>query len=249
MARKPKRVNSTGRVVPITNRPLYKLRQVVNALNGKIRQEQILGPDDARAEEIRQQETPPLLREIVQSWKSSGPDLFKFSIHNRTLWTEIEKQWKKTPTKLVGAPGGGAAIFWNAISSRDPQEEAFRWFIELLVNPECERLAGPCARCGSYYIRGSIRNKSYCSRSCGTRATAKAATAKRRATEKTEKLLRASKLIQKWSSARAEMDWKQWVSRRRDITPKFLTRAVNSGELVPPKLPKSEILNITRKGE
>jgi hypothetical protein len=235
MTRHTKRVNWTGRVVPVTNRPLYELQQVVNALNGKLRWEEVIGSDDLYAEEKRQREAPPLLREIVRRWQLSGPNLDKFSIDNRALWAEVDEHWKKTPVQLVGAPTGGAAIWWNSFPMRNPREEALRWFIWLLVNPECARLAGPCARCKSYYIRGSARNKVYCSRSCGTRATALAATRKRRDEEHADKLLRAAEAAREWTTARTKKEWKAWVSGRYpDITAKFLTRTVNKDQLNPP---------------
>ncbi len=41
--------------------------------------------------------------------------------------------------------------------------------------------------------------------------------------------------MQKWATTRPKDDWKGFVSKREaDITPKFLTRAVNKGELKAP---------------
>jgi hypothetical protein len=237
MPRKPTTANWTGRIVPVTNRPRYELQKFVNALNGHLRQEEALGLEQYRADETRRREAPIHLRTIVSRWQTSGPDLFRFSLDNRELWAEIFQYWKTMPTLLVGAPGGGAAIGWNSIPDFDPRREALRWFIEFVFNPDCGKLAGPCARCGNFYIRRSARNKCYCSRSCGTKATAEIATAKRRNEERAGKLRTAAQLCQRWETTRTTLDWKQWVSSsapKGEITPKFLTRAVNKGELTKP---------------
>jgi hypothetical protein len=53
------------------------------------------------------------------------------------------------------------------------------------------------------------------------------------------KLRVAAELAEMWSTARTRDEWKQWVSVRpaaveAEITPKFLTRAVNYYGLVAP---------------
>ena len=58
---------------------------------------------------------------------------------------------------------------------------------------------------------------------------------KRRMEEKQEKLARVRELCKVWKPAASkETDWKQWVAKRARLTPKWLTRAVNRGELLPP---------------
>jgi len=217
------------------------LERIVNALNGKFEWQQVPGPDAARTQERKFKETPLLLRKLVKAWQLSGPDVTKFSFNHREMWADVARQFQTgmelNPLLLVGAPGGGAAFFMNSRPQPDPYKEALRLFIELLLNPECGRLAGPCGRCGNYYVRRSAKNKLYCSRSCGTRATALAATKKKREEEHGDKLRRAAEAAQEWTTARTRLDWKQWVSRsckEPPITPKFLTRAVNKGELQSP---------------
>lgn len=226
-------------MVPVTNQPLYSLKQSVNALNGKLPWEEEHGPDDALVQKRRFKETPPMLRKLVQAWQASGPDLFRFSLDQRQMWKDVDRYWvagrRLNPLLLLGAPGGGAGIGQNHRPERDPYKEALRLFIALLFNPQCDKLAGPCPRCGNYYIRRSARNKVYCSRSCGTRATALAATRKRREEEHADNLLRAAVAAREWTRARTKKEWKPWVSCRvPGITAKFLTRAVNKGELEPP---------------
>jgi hypothetical protein len=103
------------------------------------------------------------------------------------------------------------------------------------LNPEWDKLAGPCARCKRYYLKKRASQKVYCSRGCGNATTAVVRTRERLAWEHEEKLRRAQAVMRKWTTARTGDDWKVFVSERQpDITPKFLTRAVNKGELKPP---------------
>ena len=217
-----------------------ELRLIVDALNGK----QLYFPgkrEEFGDYERMLRETPPLLRNIVESWQSCKEPVFRleefFEKHPETR-TDVQRYWETLPTMLVGAElGGGAAIALCPLPGRTPYEEALRFFVWLITNPVCDKLAGPCARCGNYYIRGSAANKLYCSRSCGTRATALAATRKRRDEDRADKLRRAAEEIRKWElkpPTKKEGYWKAVVSKRGDISVKFLTRAVNNGELKPP---------------
>src|SRR5260370_6428728 len=107
-----------------------------------------------------------------------------------------------------------------------PDWVALALFYGLILNPEWGRLGGPCARCHKYYIMKTIRQQKYCSRMCGSWATAKASTRKRLDMEHAHKLARAQAAAQLWLTARTERDWKQWVSRKEaSITSKWLTRA------------------------
>ncbi len=116
-----------------------------------------------------------------------------------------------------------------------PEPFAQMLFALWTLNPEQDKLAGPCARCGRYYLKKRSSQKVYCSRRCGNVATAVARTRKRLADEHADKLRRAAKAAQKWITARTQDDWKVFVSKREPgITPKFLTRAVNKGELKAP---------------
>ncbi len=108
-------------------------------------------------------------------------------------------------------------------------------FGTLVTNPICEKLGGPCARCGNYYIKKRASQKVYCSRRCGNAATAVARTAERDAAERKEKLLRAKAAIREWRSAKPQQDWKPWIAQKTGIDLRFLTRAVKKGDLVPPK--------------
>jgi hypothetical protein len=62
---------------------------------------------------------------------------------------------------------------------------------------------------------------------------------RKRANEHADKLRRARVAAEHWAKqhrkGRTKMDWKEWVSAAEpEITPNFLTRAVNQGELDSP---------------
>jgi hypothetical protein len=212
-----------------------ELQLVVDALNGEQIFREWEGEDFGDYDEILR-ETPPILQRLVQAWQSSGPDLARFHRDNPVTWSAVVQYLERKPPLLWYSPGsGGASLISSPFPSNTPSKEAVRLFIMLILNPEWERLAGPCARCGNYYIRRTARNKAYCSRSCGTRATALAATKRKREEERAEKLCRVVQLCQRWLTARTKQDWEPWIcEQQRDITKTFLTRAINKGDLKPP---------------
>jgi hypothetical protein len=228
-----------GRWLGIGMRWRDELKLVVWALNGGAIFREVEGEEFGDYEEI-ERETPRILRELVQRWQVSGPDLKKFHRDNPTTWAAVERYREQNPPKVWYSGGsGGASLIESPNPGNTPSQEAVRFFLMLILNPEWERLAGPCARCGKYYIRGTALNKLYCSRSCGTRATALAATKRKREVERAEKLHTVAKLCQQWSTTRTKKDWKSWICEREYVTKTFLTRAVNKGELeVPTKARK-----------
>ena len=210
------------------------MQLILNALNGK--QLFYPGPREAFGDYgglLR--ETPAELRKIVNAWLACGPDFERFRQQHSKIWEDVNRYWQKTPTALVAAEvGGGAAIALCAEPGRDPYEEALRFFVWLITNRDCGKLAGPCARCGAYYIKKRALQKVYCSRKCGNAATATVRTRERQQEQHEDKLRQAAKAAREWSETKTKLDWKQWVARRckkSSITPKFLTRAVNKGEL------------------
>lgn len=109
-------------------------------------------------------------------------------------------------------------------------------FVHMLVtNPLMEKIAGPCARCEKYYVKKRASQKVYCSRTCGNAATAAIRTREVFVEKREDKLRRAISAARKWVRAKTDLDWKSWVEQQEpDITARFLTRAVNQGELKEP---------------
>jgi hypothetical protein len=199
--------------------PWYaEIEAVVDALNGK-------------------GETPPILRKIVHAWWKSGPNPQKFCLANPKVRADADSFWSQRGVNLYWGDSGTASCWHTLLDERGstPNEEAIRFFLLLITNPYANRLAGPCDRCGTYYIKKRASQKVYCSRRCGNATTATVRTREQRVQNHVDKLRRSRTAIQKWTRTRTKCDWKQWVSRREpDITPKFLTRAVNRGELKVP---------------
>lgn len=184
-----------------------------------------------------QRETPSRLRHFVEIWKRSGRNLKRMWRDYYTECLYINEYYKAQPIQLAWTDSNWAGITHTFLdhqgNTRD--EEAARFFLTLIWNSQNEKLGGPCARCDKYFIRRTAGNTKYCSRSCGLRATAIAATLRKRAEEHADKLRRARKAAESWRKARTKLDWKQSVSKQEpDITPNFLTRAVKKGELKAP---------------
>lgn len=217
-----------------------ELQFVVDALNGK----RLFYPgprEDFNDYDRMLREMPPILKRIVDAWlpcQKMSYGLSRFFEANPKIDSRVARYWKDNPTVLTGAGvGGGAAIAFQSSPGCTPDEEALRFFLLLVTNPLCDKLTGPCVRCKKYFVRDSAKNTRYCSRSCATRSTALTATKKRRQEEHADKLLRASEAARQWTAARTRLNWKQWVATKctaSEITVKFLTRAVNKGELEEP---------------
>jgi hypothetical protein len=181
------------------------------------------------------------LREIVRQWQDSGPNLWKLYGSNPVLWAETVSAFRPSliPTKSghanmrlldnTGAPG-----VMESLGTPGIRLYAVVWFNALTLNPLWGKLAGPCARCGNYYIKKRELQKVYCSRRCGNAATAVARTRERIKSERKDKLLRAKTAIREWRSAKTQEDWKHWVAEHANVDPRFLTRAITKGDLVSP---------------
>lgn len=92
------------------------------------------------------------------------------------------------------------------------------------LNPEWHKLAGPCARCGRYYLKKRASQKVYCSRRCGNAATAIERTREKLKQEREDKIDRAKAAMKEWKRAKTQQGWKPWVSQRTGIDLRFITR-------------------------
>lgn len=190
--------------------------------------------------EVRRSE----MRRLVQAWENSGRDVRKLLKTNGELGPYL--YGKQGPTwRAVAIPSGSGLEI--SIMPEGPNDkpltarelvidEARLVFLRLLTHPAREKLSSnPCARCDRYYQKRTARNKVYCSRKCSKDGTAAFATKKRLEEEHAAKISRAKAAIQGWITAHTKLDWKEFVARKQpDITPKFLTRAVNKGEITAP---------------
>ena len=195
------------------------------------------------------------LRAWVEAWRVSGPNLKKLygslpepqstalTFAMRTIWSPADGAKAEllfVPDYPVLETLLGEKRVWlkKADNKITPEVEAMILFHLLTVAPGCEKIAGPCPRCDRYYIKKRASQKVYCSRRCGNAATAVVRTRERIAGERSGKLARASAAVRKWESVSTRQDWKRWVAQKTGIDPRFLTRAVNKGDLVPPQKEK-----------
>jgi hypothetical protein len=213
------------------------------------------GDLDFIVETLNQKPQPALYAEalirLMEKLKECGGNLTRMMAADPELARVVTEV---CGTRWMLSETGGAQLVlqpsWEHILTRTdaraggpgmrPERYAALLFHVWTLNPEWDKLAGPCARCGRYYLKKRASQKVYCSRRCGNATTAVARTRERLAREHADKLRRSQAAMQKWTTTRTKDDWKVFVSKREpDITPKFLTRAVNKGELKPPTKGKS----------
>jgi hypothetical protein len=208
---------STGKLKPVLIGQPEDLKSICLLLNGK-------EPLELRSE----------LRRLVEAWQKSGPNLAKMFEADEVLATRA----KHGRTLLAATNTGKGHLLWlpnppdfDLLSWKD---HALTHFVDLIVNPQWHKLGGPCERCDNYYVKKTSRQKTYCSRRCGSVLTALATTRKRRAEERAHKVRRAQAAADQWPTAPTRRPWKEWVWVRTKITIKWLTRAVNKGDLKVP---------------
>jgi hypothetical protein len=166
----------------------------------------------------------------------SGPNLTKLLDAEPKLNREAQKfQPHFIPTK-----GRTARLAYltppEYLPRVKPIDVALGLFLPFLLNPYNERLAGPCKRCGSYFVNETERKKNvYCSVKCGHRFTSLLANKERRNREHKKQLRCAERWIVKWQTVKTRVPWKEWVSNRAMIKKHWLTRAVKYGELSEPR--------------
>jgi len=188
------------------------------------------------------------LRELVGSWIDSGPDLLvMFRKH-----PSLEGQLQGGSTLLLPMRGGKAYLEWQpfpaTLSDLPPEEQALRYFALLITNPLWHRLGGPCARCGDYYLKNTVRQKTYCSRRCGSIRSAAEAVERRRENEYQQKIQRAQAAIEEWRDRKRREEWDSWVARHAKLTRHWITRAANKGKITPPSAdPRARIASAQRK--
>ncbi len=176
------------------------------------------------------------LRGLVEAWKESGPNLNKLLRDDPAL----EARVREGGMRLVATDTGKGHLIWlpiaEGVSASSCEDHALAYFKNLVVNPEWEKLGGPCPRCEQYYVKKTSRQKTYCSRRCGANMTATASTRRRRQAKRVQKLLRAQEFANEWATVHTQKSWKEWISAqtKMEITVKWLTRAVNKGDLTSP---------------
>ena len=191
------------------------------------------------------------LRRLVAAWDDTGRDARKTLQALPELAPYLrDKSGRPSWSLAFGVVGSGLQFIPEPDVHDEPTRtapethEARLSFVRLLFNELRDSLAGPCKwkHCGKYFLLKGNRRKAYCSRPCCQYAAASTCTKRRLQREHADKLQRAAAAAQKWAKewqqGRTRWDWKHWKQRveeiEPDITPKFLTRAENKGELKAP---------------
>jgi hypothetical protein len=172
------------------------------------------------------QVTPELVR-LVRLWEGSGRNLQKMMHANSELWRDVQDVWRAEwfPTKSGGAK---LALFPDLPISKmkqdgpTPEGQALLLFHALTLGHWEKLCESPCARCGNYYIKKRKSQKVYCSRRCGSLASAEKSTRERLNQEHTQNIDRARKAIREWKPSNG--DWKEFVSGKTGLTVKWVSR-------------------------
>jgi hypothetical protein len=177
------------------------------------------------------------LRTLLDSWMESGNDYGKWKDRHPKLFSQLENTVNSTYYSLQEL--NGEPITARSYVLVDEPERSFctydlHWlFLNLLRNPLRNDIA-KCDRCGKWFLNCSgHRNKRFCRRRCAVLDAVTRSVKQRRKRERLAKLKRAQVTIRDWTHGRGA-DWKQWVSARTGLSEKFLTRALNRGELESP---------------
>jgi hypothetical protein len=183
----------------------------------------------------------PALRNYLDTWLECGRSFVSWRQRHPDLHREVcgSCQWFRYHLDFPqhrGQEPPDEACFKPVLIGEPPDlpRVLAGWeFANVLVSP-LHRDVGSCDRCKRYFLNVSgHRNKLYCGRRCAALESATRATRRRLDRERQEKLKRARAAVRDWTHGKGA-DWKQWVSRRTGLSAKFLTRALNRGELKPP---------------
>ena len=199
-------------------------------------------------------ETGDCLRGLVERWRELRFDTIELLRQDRALNLALQGVCK---VNLMATQGGALIEIvevkvqpQEALASfvdetkkwlgRDPKKivdyRASLRFVSLLLNPYRMAISAPCARCGKYWIKQRTRtsNNKFCKECRGPGNVMEVYKADRE-----RKLNRVRAYIAKLDQSRkgrlTERSWKELVKEATGVSLSFLTRAVNSGELRPPK--------------
>jgi hypothetical protein len=157
------------------------------------------------------------LKNLVERWKASGPNLQKMVNPDEELWKDLQEAW--LPEWL---PSPGARAFYTLLPGTlghdddTPRRRARSLFAALVVNPHCDLLGGPCDRCHRYFLKSRRSQKRFCGQRCASLDSAKQSTAAK-ATAEREALLE--------SAARF---WPRWTERKHPIRSFWTADRVNA---------------------
>jgi hypothetical protein len=180
------------------------------------------------------------LKKYVDSWLAVRPNSHLWQLNNPKLSRAVERTLHRMRPALHLTTNQGAVLHWPAYVGIGAKNDAVRLFVELFTSRLLGQV-GKCKRegCDRYYFSGSAGRKTeYCpGGKCARHQTAKEANQRRRRVERDEILKRITQTIGEWGQHGRRLDWKPWTAQHARVTAKFITQAVNKGELLPPRRP------------
>ena len=165
-------------------------------------------------------------------------DLKRWRESHKGEWEYIERLMRTYYAIPVLTDRNGLMLHFECADSSLPLGPHVWAFLELLMNPERERL-GQCDRCRKFYAStGRYRRKKFCSRRCARNETASRYIARKRRELRDGRLALAKRLLSGYT--RRCGPWKPWLVLKTKVTKNpltltFLSRAVGKGDLASPK--------------
>jgi hypothetical protein len=220
-----------------------ELESIVMALNG----------ENPR---LTEEDRAALVR-YVEAWNKAGRNPWKmkllrngvrrFSLRKlEEVWTwklarigrtpETEKVAARLAARGIKVRDDTGGAYWFISPTGENSRDAAAMFVGmLLTNPLRGKLSdGPCQRerCKRWFIKRRPTQKQCSARCLGiVRSMARTKTERKNAHQ--ELLGRARKASQAWRR-NSGVDWKEFISRKTGLNVKWLSRAVNKGELHSP---------------
>jgi hypothetical protein len=191
------------------------------------------------------------LRDLVERLRGSNWNLGACFREHPDIKLKVEKLLRRQPLALLAAstgpsilmnpfaPSGIVGLPHSKRGKDDPlvhaREEAIALFIRLVQHPDSPRM-GKCLRCGRYFFGRPDQKCCPRPRRCGSYLAA--IRARKASWHETRKglIARAQDAIRRWELDGVRTPWKPWVARRVRKTEKWVTRAINRGDLMPPEV-------------
>lgn len=169
----------------------------------------------------------------------------RFSADGKRFWRQHGTRFSRQNLerafdwRIAASPAGGCWYKRYNVTSYGPPDPAVLLAASLLGNTLSAKLSdAPCQRCNKWFVKRRAVQKC-CSKHCATAFNNTVGVKSRRAVDHEKQLDRARAALKTWKRTERRTDWKQFVSKQTDLTPRFMTRAVNKGELRAPRISKN----------
>ncbi|HEY1895844.1 MAG TPA: hypothetical protein VGG62_06215 [Terracidiphilus sp.] len=179
------------------------------------------------------------LRRLIHAWKEMmKANKGRQSIDKMNLSTEDRADLERFAKGIQAyfKPDGSLAIV--DYYPHPPDEAAFQ-FTRFLLNSQQGRLGGPCPgirkrkECGRWFDKRDPKQEFH-----DHRCAATARQARKRQSDHDQKIKQVKQAIRNYLRRPArfrDMDWKSYVEEATGISKRFLTKAIQQGELSEPK--------------